>query len=49
MRIHIDNCSYIIDEVFNPDCPACMETWDEFLEKKNLYVITDKRDEQNRY
>ena len=29
-------------EELNKDCPECMELWNKFLEKNNLYVVTDK-------
>ncbi len=29
--------------IFNPDCPQCMEVWCKFLEKNNLYGVTDKQ------
>ena len=40
---HLDDCTYLKDGIFNPDCPKCMEIWCDFLENNNLYVVSDKK------
>jgi len=27
---------------FNPECPDCMRIWADFLDEKNIHVVTDK-------
>lgn len=41
--IHLDDCDYLKDEIMNPNCPKCMETWCKFIEKHKLYIATDKK------
>ncbi len=39
---HNLNCDYKHTEIFDKDCVYCMWLWNEFLEKNNIYVSTDK-------
>ena len=40
---HNTNCDYEHTEIFNKDCVYCMHLWNEFLEKNNIYVSTEKQ------
>ena len=35
---HIKGCNYTKDEIINSDCPKCLEIWNKFITKNNLYV-----------
>ena len=41
---HSASCNYEKTEIFNPECVYCMTLWNEFLEKNNIYVATDKEE-----
>ena len=43
---HRADCNYENDNIFNPDCVYCMRLWNEFCEKNNFYVISDKGDKK---